>query len=121
MTKITTREQYEWAKGRVEELFPNVHENTPSTDPASIELELLSNLVADYSEEVFDIGEPSLKEVLKLRMHELGISQKDLANMLEISASRVNDYFMGRAEPTLKTAKKIYQRLHISPAIILGN
>ena len=120
MTKITTREQYEWAKGRVEELFPTVHEDTPSTDPASIELELLSNLVADYSEEVFDIGEPSLKEVLKLRMHELGISQKDLANMLEISPSRVNDYFMGRAEPTLKTAKKIYQRLHISPAIILG-
>lgn len=121
MTKITTQEQYEWAKRRVEELFPSVTDDTPSTDPASIELELLSNLVADYSEEVFDIGEPSLKEVLKLRMHELGLSQKDLASLLEISPSRVNDFFMGRAEPTLKTAKKIYQRLHISPAIILGN
>ena len=54
-------------------------------------------------------------------MHELGLSQKDLAKLLEVSPSRVNDYFMGRAEPTLKTAKKIYQKLNISPAIILSN
>lgn len=121
MARISTKEQYEWAKRRVEELFPFVKDNTPSTDPACIELELLSSLVADYSEEVFDIGEPNLKEVLRLRMHELGLSQKDLANLLEISPSRINDFFSGRAEPTLKTAKKIYQRLHISPAIILGN
>ena len=121
MTRITTKEQYEWALQRVEQLLPFVNDQTPRTDPASIELELLSNLVADYSEEVFDIGEPSLKEVLKLRMHELGLSQKDLAKLLEVSPSRVNDYFMGRAEPTLKTAKKIYQKLNISPANILSN
>ncbi len=121
MTRITTREQYEWAIQRVEQLLPFVNDTTPRNDPASIELELLSNLVADYSEEVFDIGEPSLREVLKLRMHELGLSQKDLAKLLEVSPSRVNDYFMGRAEPTLKTAKKIYQKLNISPAIILSN
>ena len=121
MTRITSKEQYEWAIKRVETLLPFVHDDTPRTDPASIELELISSLVADYSEEVFDIGEPSLKEVLKLRMHELGLSQKDLANRLEISPSRINDFCMGRAEPTLKTAKKIYQKLHISPAIILSN
>ena len=121
MTRITTREQYEWALRRVEELLPFVDDDTPSTEPAYIELELLSNLVADYSEEVFDIGEPSLKEVLRLRMHELGLNQRDLAKMLDISPSRINDFFMGRAEPTLKTAKKIYQKLNISPAIILGS
>lgn len=121
MTKITTREQYEWARQRVEALFLLVDDSTPRSDPAFIELELLSGLVADYSEEVFDIGEPSFREVLRRKMHELGITQKDLASMLEISPSRVNDYFSGRAEPTLRTAKKIYQRLHIPPAIILGN
>ena len=121
MTRITTKEQYEWAVRRVEELLPRVSDETPRTDPLSIELELISNLVADYSEAVFDIGEPSLKEVLKLRMHELGLTQKDLAGLLEVSPSRVNDYFTGRAEPTLKIARKIYQKLKISPAIILGN
>ena len=55
MTKIKTKEQYDWAVARVEELLPLVTDETPSNDPRSIELELLSNLVADYSEEHFAI------------------------------------------------------------------
>lgn len=55
MTKIDTREQYEWALARVEELLPLVNDDTPRDDPYSIELELLSNLVADYSDENFAI------------------------------------------------------------------
>ena len=35
--------------------------------------ELLSNLVADYSEEHFSIGKPSLGDVIKMRMAELSI------------------------------------------------
>lgn len=35
---------------RVEELLPLVNDNTPLDDPYSIELELLSNMVADYSD-----------------------------------------------------------------------
>lgn len=53
MTKIENEEQYRWAVQRVEELLPLVDDNTPTTDPNSIELEILSNLVADYSDEHF--------------------------------------------------------------------
>ena len=55
MKMIRNREQYEWAVARVEQLLPLVDDNTPRTDPNSIELELLSNQVADYSEENFAI------------------------------------------------------------------
>lgn len=61
---IRNREQYEWAVARVEQLLPLVDDNTPRTDSNSIELELLSNLVADYSEENFAIGKPSLGDVI---------------------------------------------------------
>ena len=50
MTKIETPTQYEWAVRRVEHLLPLVTDDTPLDDPGSIELELLSNLVADYSD-----------------------------------------------------------------------
>ena len=53
MTKIETKAQYDWAVKRVEKLLPLVTDETPLDDPNSIELELLSNLVADYSEEHF--------------------------------------------------------------------
>lgn len=72
MTKIENQNQYEWAVKRVEDLLPLVKDDTPLNDPNSIELELLSNLVADYSEEHFSLGEPSLVDVLKLRMYEMG-------------------------------------------------
>ena len=57
MTKIETKEQYEWALKRVEQLLSLVNDDTPRTDPNSIELELLSNLVADYSEVHSSLGE----------------------------------------------------------------
>lgn len=120
MTKIENQVQYDWAVKRVEELLPLVKDDTPTTSPESIELELLSNLVADYSEEHFDIGVPTLNDILKLRMQEQQLTQKDLAEILDVSPSRINDYLSGRAQPTLKTAKKIYHRLNISPAIILA-
>lgn len=65
MTKIETKEQYKWAVAKVEELLPLVDDNTPENDPNLIELNLLSNLVADYSDEHFSIGEPSLADVIK--------------------------------------------------------
>lgn len=58
MKKIKDIEQYKWAVARVEQLLPLVDDHTPRTDPNSIELELLSNLVADYSEENFAIELP---------------------------------------------------------------
>lgn len=77
MTKIENQAQYEWAVRRVEELLPLVKDDTPLDDPNCIELELLSNLVADYSEEHFALGEPALIDVLKLRMYEMELNPKN--------------------------------------------
>ena len=64
MTKIENEEQYEWAVARVEQLLPLVNDETPRNDPNSIELELLSNLVADYSDEHYSIGRPSALSII---------------------------------------------------------
>ena len=54
--KIERESQYEWAVRRVELLLPLVKEDAPEDDPARIELELLSELVSEYSEEHFTIS-----------------------------------------------------------------
>jgi HTH-type transcriptional regulator/antitoxin HigA len=64
MTKIENEQQYNWAVARVEQLLPLVTDDTPRSDPNSIELELLSNLVADYSDEHHTIGRPSALSVI---------------------------------------------------------
>lgn len=120
MTKIETKAQYDWAVKRVEELLPLVTDATPVDDPSSIELELLSNLVADYSEEHFSLREPTLVDVLKLRMYEMGLTQRALAELIGVSPSRLSDYISGRCEPTLKVAREISHKLNIDAAIVLG-
>jgi HTH-type transcriptional regulator/antitoxin HigA len=112
--------QYDWAVKRVEELLPLVNEQTPEEDSARIELELLSNLVADYSEEHFSLGEPSLTDVLKLKMYELGLTQKSMAELIGVSPSRLCDYMSGKCEPTLKIARQICMKLNIDASIVLG-
>lgn len=58
MTKIENEAQYKWAVARVEEQLPLVNDDTPRDDRNLIELERLSNLVADYSDEHFAIDGP---------------------------------------------------------------
>ena len=120
MTKIENEVQYAWAEKRVEELLSLVNDNTSEDDPNYIELVLLSNLVADYSEEHFSLGEPSLVDVIKLRMYEMGLTQSKLAELLNISSSRVSEILTGKCEPTLKIARSISVKLNIEAHIVLG-
>ena len=50
MTRIESEKQYQAAMARIEELLLLVTEETPEDDIHSVELVLLSNLVADYDD-----------------------------------------------------------------------
>lgn len=114
------RKQYEWIKERVEYLLPLVDDHTSEDDPARIELEILSELAAEYSEKHFSIGEPCLIDVLRLKMYEMGLNQKALAELIGISPSRLCDYLSGKCEPTLKIAREMCRKLDIDASIVLG-
>lgn len=105
---------------RIEELLPLVDDNTPLNDKNPIELDLLLELVADYENEHYPIKSPSLVDVIKLRMYEMGLNQVKLLELLEVSLSRVSDYLTGRCEPTLKVARAMNRKLNIDANIVLG-
>ncbi len=120
MAKIRNKDQYEWVVSRVEALLPSVDEDAPENDPSRIELELLSELASEYSEENYSLGEPSLKDVLRLKMYESGLTQRSLAELIGVSPSRLSDYMSGKCEPTLKIAREICRKLDIDASIVLG-
>lgn len=120
MTRIENEAQYIWAEKRLEELLPFVDDNMSQDDPVYIEFVLIGNLVADYSEEHYPIGEPTLVEVIKLRMYEMGLTQASLGKLLHISPSRVSEILSGKSEPTLKLARAISLTLNIDADIVLG-
>jgi HTH-type transcriptional regulator/antitoxin HigA len=117
---IKTEKQYNAACARIEELLKLVGNETPTDDKNFIELDLLSDLVADYEEAKYPVKGPELSEVIKLRMYEMGINQTKLSELLGISSSRVSEYLTGKSEPTLPVARNISRKLNISASVVLG-
>ena len=120
MARIENESQYNAVMARIEELLPLVTEDTPIDDKNSVELVLLSDLIAEYEDIHYPIAEPSLPEVLKLKMYEMGLTQKQLADLIGISAARMSEIISGKRKPTFDTAKEISTKLSIDPGVVLG-
>lgn len=120
MKKSITKEQYELALERIETLLPLVDDNTLATDKQAVELALMSDIVIEYEKEHFPISKPSIAKIIELSLDDKGMSKKDFAKEIGVSASRVSDYLNGRSEPTLKIARMICKVLNIPPAVMLG-
>ena len=119
MSKIT-KEQYDFAVERVEELLPLVDDNTPANDKNAVELSMMSDIVIAYEKEHYPIEKPTVAELIELSLEEKGMTQKQLANEIGISPSRINDYISGRSEPTLRIARLLCRILNIHPSAMLA-
>ena len=119
MNKIS-KEQYEFALARVEELLPMIDDSTPANDKSAVELSVVSDIVIAYEKEHFPIAKPTVADLIELSLEEKGMTQRQLAGEIGVSPSRVNDYLAGRSEPTLKVARLLCRVLNIPPAAMLG-
>jgi len=118
MTSITEK-QYRAAEAKIEELLPLVNDDTPINDPNFIELKRVSDIVEHYETEHYPIGSPTLREVIELRMFEMKLKQKDLAEILETSSSRISEYLNGKRDITIEIARALHNKLNIDSDIIL--
>ena len=117
---IRTEQEYNAILERVEILLKDSNNIENTNAKGYIELNLLSDLVADYEERNYPVQKPTLIAVIKLRMVEMGLNQKRLSELLGVSTSRVSEYLNGKSEPTLKVAKEISTKLGIDASIVLG-
>jgi len=120
MAKIKNELQYLKSLELIEELVKVVGSDTSRDDKNFIELDLLSDLVAEYEETHQRAAIPSLEFVIRLRMAEMGLNQKGLAELLDVSPSRISEYLSGKSEPTLKVARLLHEKLKIEPEVILA-
>jgi len=114
-----TREQYEYAQLRIEELLPIV-DGYDVNDRNTVELSVLSDIVIEYEKEYFPIEKPTVAELIAEGLAEKSMTQKELAMELGISPSRVNDFVSGKSEPSLKQASLLCRILGIQPSVMLG-
>lgn len=115
-----SKEQYEYALNRIEELLPLVTDGTPACDKNAVELAIVSDVVEEYEKIHYPIARPTVGELISLSIEEKGMTQKQLAYEIGVSPSRVSDYISGRSEPTLRIARSLCTVLGIAPAAMLG-
>lgn len=65
MAKIT-KEQYEFALSRIEELLPIVDDNTPANDHNAVEVTMMSDVVIAYEKKHYPIGKPTVAQLIQL-------------------------------------------------------
>lgn len=119
MRAIENELQYQETLKKIERLMAKIGDNHSYDNPEFVMMDRLSELVADYEDQNYQIKMPALIDVIKLRMYEMGLKQDDLANLLGVSKSRISEYLRGKRDITLEVARKLHNQLEIDGDIIL--
>lgn len=104
---IKTEEDYNQALKRLEKIF---HASTESKE--GDEAEILSILIEKYEDEHYPIDAPDPIEAIKFRMEQMGMDNKDLADIIGYK-SRVSEIFSRKRKLTLKMIRNLHEKLKI--------
>ena len=110
---IRNEKDYQKALIRLEEIF-DAQKGSAEGD----ELEILSILIDRYENENFPIGMPDPIEAIKFRMEQMGMNQKDLAEVVGFK-SRVSEILNRKRKLTLTMIRKLNVALRIPTEVLI--
>lgn len=110
---LKSEEDYKRASIRLMEIF-HAEPNTPEGD----ELELLMVLVKDYDDRYVHLPKLDPIVVIKIKMEEMGIRNKDLEPLIG-SKGHVSSVLSGKREITLKMAQRLKDFFQIPAEVFL--
>ncbi len=110
---IKNEVDYQKALDRLEKVF-DAEKGSKKGD----ELEILSILIDQYEKENFPIGLPDPIEAIKFRMEQMGLKQKDLADIVGFK-SRVSEIMNKKRKLTLDMIRKLSEKLNIPTEVLI--
>lgn len=110
---IKTEQDYNKALKRLEQIF-----QTEIDTLEGDEAEVLSILIEKYEDEHYPIGMPDPIEAIKFRMEQMGMNQKDLAEVVGFT-SRVSEILNRKRKLTLNMIRKLSTTLHIPTEVLV--
>ena len=112
---LKTEKDYYQAIKRFEDIF---HASSDSKE--GDEAELLSILIEKYEDEQYPIEAPDPIEAIKVRMEQMEMTKKDLAQIIGYK-SRVSEIFSGKRKLTLKMIRNLHDKLNIPYESLIAN
>jgi len=115
-----TKTEYNQKNIRMEELLKLLTETGKLSAKLNKELEVISEEIADFEEENYPFEVESLEEMIELRMYQRKMKQKDLAQILGTTPSRISEILNGKRPLNFELAKALYSKLNIDPVLIFS-
>jgi HTH-type transcriptional regulator / antitoxin HigA len=110
---LDTEDKYNEASLRLMEIF-HAEPNTPEDD----ELGILLLLVKDYDDRHYPMPELDALEVIKIKMQEMGLKNKDLEPLIG-TKGHVSLVMNGKRDITLKMAQRLKNHFNIPAGVFL--
>ena len=110
---IKTENDYQVALSRLDEIF-EAPENTLESDEA----DLLALLIDEYEKKHYPIEAPDPIEAIRIRMEEMQLKQKDLANELG-GKNRVSEILNRKRKLTVDMIRKLADKLKLSASLLI--
>ena len=110
---IKTEEDYEIALDKLDEIF-DASEGTPESDQADI----LALLIDEYENVHYPIEAPDPIEAIKIRMEELQLKQKDIAEALG-GRNRASEILNRKRKLTVDMIRKLTKSLNLSASLLI--
>jgi len=104
---IKTEEQYYKSLERLGKIF-----HAPVNTKEGDEAEVLSILIEKYEDEHFPIDPPHPIEAIKFRMEQMGMTQKDLSDIIGYK-SRVSEILNKKRKLNLNMIRNLHNKLKI--------
>ena len=112
---IKTDEQYRRFLSEVERL---VAQDPKPESAAGARLELLAKLVEDYEVARFAFEKPDPIDAIVFRMEQMGLRQKDIAQMLG-GKNRASEVLARKRPLTLSMIRSLYEQLDIPAGLLI--
>jgi len=112
---IKTEEQHDEALARAYDLIQmDLREGSEESD----ELEVLSILIESYENEHYPMPAPNPLDAIKFRMEQMGISEKELGEILGYR-SRKSEILSGKRKLSLAMIRKLNETLRIPAEVLI--
>lgn len=118
--KIKTENDYQVAIAQIEVYLKKGFANLSPQETS--ELEKISKAVAAYEKEYYPVPKPStISEMIELKMYELRLTQKKLAELLAIAPDKLSQILNGKRAPDVAFLKAAHQKLGIDASFLLNH
>jgi HTH-type transcriptional regulator/antitoxin HigA len=116
---IETNQHYQQAMEEIEVFLAKG--SAALTEPELAELQRLSMLVERYEDVHYPMPiEPAtLPEMIRLRMYQQNLKQKETARLLGVTETRLSEVLTGKRRVNMDMAKRLNEKLRIRAEFIL--